>query len=140
MTTTLDRVRKVAAREFNVDAATLTAASDRVVTKAVAPEPCKKVAQRLLADLTCTPRGEAHAFAVALDQAAPFQLISEALHSVEIAGRVVTEEVAQRFARRGVELLAAVYAAERSLHLLDGLELVHHAHCLIEWHLLATHE
>lgn len=30
MTTTLDRVRKVAAREFNVDAAALTAASEAV--------------------------------------------------------------------------------------------------------------
>src|ERR1700686_3031699 len=120
--------------------ASLTAARDGVVTKAVATEPGKEVAQGLLADLTGAARGEAHAFVVALDQPAPLQLIGEALRAIEIASRVITEQVAQRFTRRRVELLAAVYAAKRSLHLLDGLELIHHAHRLVERHLLAAQE
>src|SRR5665213_935867 len=111
-----------------------------MVPKAVAAQSSEKVAECLLADASQPTRGELHSFVVALDESTLLELIGHALQPREIAGGVLTEDVAQGLLGRSVERLTAVHTAKSALQLLDGLQAIHDTHRLIERQLLVPEE
>ena len=111
-----------------------------MVTEAVATQPRKEVAEGLLADAPHAARREPHALGVGFDQATALQLLGHALQAVEIARRVVAQQLRQCLARAVVELLSAIHTAHCALQVLDRLQTVHHAHCLVERQLLSAEE
>ena len=91
---------------------TLPMPRHRMIPKAIATQPREEITERLLPDAPEPAGGETHAFLIALDEPALFELVGHALQAREVARGVVTEDVAQGFFGGVVERLTAVHPAQ----------------------------
>ena len=121
----MERVAELVRLGRLVALAAATAALHPMAPERVAPKAGEQVVEDLLADPPAAPRGELQAVAVAGEVARPLELLREVVERVQVAGRLVAEELGHAVAIDVREIARPADPVDLLLERVQGLEIGH---------------